>query len=195
MDFEGNRNLKHVSVKSHSLRYSSSVATTVTALWLSVRCFHLRSHTKVICLICKERSSAFCRLLQIYIFSHMSPWKFSDEHSEVSVLTMHECHTLFPMHRCQWFSSCHYHKLWFIGIVARLQRYMITQSSGTLYSNPHNQRLPQEAILLEMFWCLVLFQCTLHLKSGGGRSACHFSYHLLIYFERLLMFTSVWEFP
>lgn len=91
--------------------------------------------------ICSERSSVFVffviylRFTSLHIITYVTV-EFCDEQSleqtAVTMLNMHE--------RCTPCSGCigvndfllsHYHKLWFIGIVARRQRDMITQSSGT----------------------------------------------------------------
>lgn len=91
--------------------------------------------------ICSERSSVFvffCHLPKIYISSHnhichcgILWWAKSGTNCGDHAEYAWTLHTVFRMHRCQWFLLSHYHKLWFIGIVARRQRDMITQSSGT----------------------------------------------------------------
>ena len=139
------RHLRHVpenvSVKSCKLFFFFFVRTT--ALWNCIsHCSHLQSRTKVVSdLFGKVISFLFffyvicLRFTSLHIITYVAV-EFCDEQSleqtAVTTLNMHE--------RCTSCSGCigvndfllsHYHKLWFIGIVAWRQRDMITQSSGT----------------------------------------------------------------
>lgn len=117
------------------VRLTCSLSTAKTALWNYQS--HLHSHTKVIShflgkVICVLLLASDLHLLTL---SHMSLWKYSSkqsvEHTKVFELNMHEDHT--SCSGCLGvndFLLSHYHKLWFIAIVARLHHYMITQSSG-----------------------------------------------------------------
>lgn len=86
------------------------------------------------------------------------------------------------------FHLSHYHKRWFIGSVwrwgcgdyAKLAR---------IISEPPQSRGPTEE-----WYYLCYSNSALHLKAGGGESACQFSYRRLIYFELLLKLASMWEF-
>lgn len=107
-----------------------------TALWYSLIgiCSHFYSYTKVISDLLVKVIVICCRFTSSHIITHVSV-RSSDEQSveqtEAPVLNMHECCTL-----CSGcigvndFLLSHYHKLWFIAIVARLQQDTITQSSG-----------------------------------------------------------------
>lgn len=80
----------------------------------------------------------------------------------------------------------HYHKQWFIGGGAVVRSDYLKLSLQ--FPSLRDRRLTEER------YYLCYFNPVLHLKAGGEKNTCQFSFRRLIYFELLLKLKSLWGF-